>query len=294
MRRVVAAKLPLDALRTDQGFQGLLGILEWAYGGDTADNILQAVVGLLECKRGDSDMLTWINWLDMLVSRLANFGIVLDERFSETLALLNSNPNADQRAMVVASTSQSLVFSQVLVAIRQLFQSPSTSRPIYCMFGLEAQRRLNNKTPTGNKVSAQSGSRVTCWKCGKRGHVQRDCPEKRTSALTLMAQEASTDEEGSSRAMPTAENKSGGAGIRVGWSLHNTRSVFLPCFAVFGTLLVLRKVWLGLDFRLDSGKILEGNGFCYASITRNKWPSARGRLSRGATSPAPRCNAGQP
>ena len=45
--RVVAAKMPLDALRTDQGFQGLLGILEWAYGGDTADKILQAVVGLL-------------------------------------------------------------------------------------------------------------------------------------------------------------------------------------------------------------------------------------------------------
>ena len=87
--RVVAAKMPLDALRTDQGFQGLLGIVEWAYGGDTADNILQAVVGLLECKRGDSDMLTRINRLDMLVYGQANFGIVLNERFSGTLALLN-------------------------------------------------------------------------------------------------------------------------------------------------------------------------------------------------------------
>ena len=107
--RVVAAKMSLDALRSDQRFQGLLGILEWAYGGDTADNILQ--VGLLECKRGDSDMLTWINRLDMLVYRLANFGIVLDERFSGTLALLKSNLNADQQAMVVASTGRSLVFS---------------------------------------------------------------------------------------------------------------------------------------------------------------------------------------
>ena len=31
------------------------------------------------------------------------------------------------------------------------------------------------------------------------------------------------------------------------------RSVFLPCFAVFCTLLVPRKVWLGLAFRQDSG-----------------------------------------
>ena len=80
-------------------------MLEWAYGGDTTDNILQAVVELLESKRGDSDMFTWINRLDMQVYRLANLGIVLDERFSGTLALLNSNLNADQRAIDVASTS---------------------------------------------------------------------------------------------------------------------------------------------------------------------------------------------
>ena len=169
-------------------------------------------------------MLTWINRLDMLVYRLANFGIILDERFSGTMALLNSNLNADQQAMLVASTGWSLVFSQVLVAIRQLFPGGSTSRPIDCMFGAEAQRRGNNKTPTGNKASTQSGSRVTCWKCGKRGHVQRDCPEKTTSASTLMAQEASTEEEGSSRAVPTAENKSGGAGMREVFSVvgHDT------------------------------------------------------------------------
>ena len=77
--RVVAAKMPLAALHTHQGFQGLLGILEWSYGADSTDNILQAVVGMLQCKRGDSDMLTWINRLDMLVQRLAHFGIILDE-----------------------------------------------------------------------------------------------------------------------------------------------------------------------------------------------------------------------
>ena len=212
--RVVAAMMPLDALCTSQGFQGLLGILEWAYGGDTADNILQAVVGLLECKRGDSEMLAWINRLDVLVYGLANFGIVLDQRFSGTMALLNSNLNADQRAMVVASTGRSLVFSQVLIAIRQLFPGRSTSNSINCMFGAEAQRRGNNKTPTGNEAGTAGGSRVTCWKCAKRGHVQCDCPEKTMSASTLMAQDASSEEEGLSRTVPAAENKSGGAGMR--------------------------------------------------------------------------------
>ena len=126
--------------------------------------------------------------------------------------------------MVVASTGRSLVFSQVLVAIRQLFPGGSTWRPIDCMFGAEARRRGNNKTPTGNKAGKPSGSRVTCWKCGKRGHVQRDFSEATTSASTLMAQDASTEEEGSSRAVPAAENKSDGAGMREVFSMvgHDT------------------------------------------------------------------------
>ena len=98
--------------------------------------------------------------------------------------------------MVVASTGRSLVFSQLLVAIGQLFLGGYTSRPINCTFGAGAQRRGNNKTPTGKKAGTPGGSRVTCWKCGKRGHVQFDCPQKATSASTLMAQDASTEEEG--------------------------------------------------------------------------------------------------
>ena len=82
------------------------------------------------------------------------------------------------------------------------------------MFGAEAQRRGNNQTLTGNKAGTPGGSQVTCWKCGKRGHVQRDCPEKTTYASTLMAQDASTEDEGASRVVPAAENKSGGAGMR--------------------------------------------------------------------------------
>ena len=89
--------------------------------------------------------------------------------FWGTLALLNSNLNADQPAMVVASTGRSLVFSQVLVAIRQLFPGAPTGRPIDCMFGAEAQRQGNNKTPTGNKASTHGGSRVTCWSAGSVG-----------------------------------------------------------------------------------------------------------------------------
>ena len=53
---VVTAKLSLDQLRHDQGFPMLLEVLEWAYGGDSADNILQAVTDLLDCRKGDRDI----------------------------------------------------------------------------------------------------------------------------------------------------------------------------------------------------------------------------------------------
>ena len=45
--RVATAKISLDQLHSDQGVHLLLGVLEWAYGGDSADNVLQAVTKLL-------------------------------------------------------------------------------------------------------------------------------------------------------------------------------------------------------------------------------------------------------
>ena len=52
--------------------------------------------------------------------------------------------------------------------------------------------------------------------------------------------------------------------------LVRTCTTRVACFCLASpmicTLLVLRKVWYGLDFRQDAGKIQEGNGFCYASI----------------------------
>ena len=38
--RVATAKISLDQLRSDQGLHLLLGLLEWDYGGDSADNVL--------------------------------------------------------------------------------------------------------------------------------------------------------------------------------------------------------------------------------------------------------------
>ena len=73
----------------------LLEVLEWAYGGNSADNILQAVTALLECRKGDRDMLSWITQIDHLVYRLANLGVRLDERFTGTIVMLNSGLNTD-------------------------------------------------------------------------------------------------------------------------------------------------------------------------------------------------------
>ena len=115
--RVATEKISLDQLRSDQGLYLLLQVLEWAYGGASADDVLQAVTELLECRRGASDMLTRMNRLDILVYRLGNFGIGVHDRFTGALALLNSGLKKDQRAMVVASTGRTLNLSNVLVVI---------------------------------------------------------------------------------------------------------------------------------------------------------------------------------
>ena len=190
--RVVTAKLSLDQPRHDQGFPRLLEVLEWAYGGDSADNILQAVTDLLDCRKGDRDMLSWITQIDHLVYRLANLGVRLDERFTGTAAILNSGLNRDQRAMVVASTGRSLQLQSVLVAIWQLFPGTSTQR-VDVMYGAG---RASGKTQTEN-VNGTTSKRVTCWRCRQRGHVQRDCPEKATGSAsaspTFLAHSAAQD-----------------------------------------------------------------------------------------------------
>ena len=178
--RAVTAKLSLDQLRSDQGFPMLLEVLEWAYGGDSADNILQAVTDLLDCRNGDRDMLSWITQIDHLVYRLANLGVRLDERFTGTIAILNSGLNRDQRGMVVASTGRSLQLQSILVAIRQLFPGTSTQR-VDVMYGAG---RASGKTPTEN-VNGTTSKCVTCLRCGQCGHIQGDCPQKATGSDLL-------------------------------------------------------------------------------------------------------------
>ena len=175
--RVATAKISLDQLRSDQGLHLLLGVLEWAYGGDSADNVLQAVTELLECRRGASDMLTWMNRLDILVYRLANFGIGVDDRFTGALALLNSGLNKDQRAMVVATTGRTLNVSNVLVAMRQLFPGSAQQDRVDVLYGAGEDTRTKTSTE-------KAGARVTCWKCGQKGHVQRECPMKSQKSST--------------------------------------------------------------------------------------------------------------
>ena len=50
--RVATAKISLDQLRSDQGLHLLLGVLEWAYGCDSADNVLHAGAERVTCSPG--------------------------------------------------------------------------------------------------------------------------------------------------------------------------------------------------------------------------------------------------
>ena len=174
---MVTAKLLLDQLQQDQGFLMLLGLLVLVYGGDSADNMVQVVTELLDCKRGDRDMLSWITNLDHLVYRLGNLGVTLDEWLAGTLALLKSGLNRDQRAMVMASTGRSLQLPNILLVIGQLFPEGSPMQRADVLFGAG---RIPTKTPTKNGGAPKGGGskRVTCWHGGERGHVQRDCPKK--------------------------------------------------------------------------------------------------------------------
>ena len=59
--RVVTAKLSMEQMLSNGGFQALLAVLNRAYGGDSADSIMQAVSNLMDCGCGDQDTLTCMN-----------------------------------------------------------------------------------------------------------------------------------------------------------------------------------------------------------------------------------------
>ena len=171
--QVVTSKVMLDQLCGEQG-------LERFYGGDCADNIVQAVTELLGCRKGDLDMLAWSNRLDHLAYCFANFGIGLDDCFTGMLALLGSGLNKDQRAMVVASTGRFLGSQNIVLAMQQLFRSEASSIRADCMYGAG---KPGNKTPTdADATRHRDKSRVPCWRRGQRGHVQCDCPKKNSSS----------------------------------------------------------------------------------------------------------------
>ena len=70
--------------------------------------------------------------MHMRVYHLANLSIVLNERFSGMLALLKSNLNTDQQAMVVVSTGRLLVLFQVLLGGRNRYIFVPGSLKVWC------------------------------------------------------------------------------------------------------------------------------------------------------------------
>ena len=93
--------------------------------------------------------------LDILVYRLGNFGIGIDDRFTGALALLNSGLNKDLQVTVVASTGRTLNLSNVLVAMRQLFPSSAQLDRVDVLYGAGKDTRM--RTPT-----QKAGARLIC------------------------------------------------------------------------------------------------------------------------------------
>ena len=142
--------------------------------------------------------------------------------------------------MVVVSTGRSLGLQNVLLAMRQLFPSEASSMRTDCMYGAG---KSGNKTPTDADAARQRDkSRVTCWRCGQRGHVQRDCPKKNSSSSAsdgaLLAQTVEGEAPGVSTS-PVATHGRAGNVLSVVGHVPDWLATDYPAICLVGSQVVL-------------------------------------------------------
>ena len=120
-----------------------------------------------------------------VVGRIQLQGVVIDQRLSGSVLLENSDLSADQKAMVLATSNRDVSFSSVQVALRNLFAGSHSSGAI----SLVTDTRHGAGSPSGkgkdtNRKGGYNGGggrggrgdgRITCFRCGKAGHVAADC-----------------------------------------------------------------------------------------------------------------------
>jgi hypothetical protein len=144
-----------------------------------------------------SDLSQHINLFNQVISDLKRVDVKFEDK-DKALMLLNSLPTSPTYENLVTTLTwgkESLELEDVTGALLAFHQRKKASDDNSQGEGLivkgnqERGRSRNKSGPNGKNFLSKSRKRkdINCYKCGKKGHIKRDCPgiERRTRTTKM-------------------------------------------------------------------------------------------------------------
>lgn len=128
-----------------------------------------------------------LNAFNMLVAQLNSVGVKIDDQECCMLVLCSLPDSCDHLVMAVGSTTTTFKMEDVVASLlseemrRKPFEMAKEALVARCRpteKGKKKDKKVKSKS-LGRSNSLGKRSKAKCWNCGKSGHFQKDCKEKK-------------------------------------------------------------------------------------------------------------------
>lgn len=147
--------------------------LEAVYQAKSNARKLQLKRELAQLKMGTAEPLTkFVARAIDIQDQLRAAGHEISDQEVAWAVLAGLPPQYDMMATVLTATEKDLRLDDILPKLLQVELQRQK-------FELPDEKALMAKNPGGRRSGQRAGYSVTCYQCGKTGHMRRDCPERR-------------------------------------------------------------------------------------------------------------------
>jgi hypothetical protein len=131
-------------------------------------------------------MINYVNRAKQLMTNLLGVGQTVDSK-EMALRMLAGLPKQYDVLVTVLEASADLTFDTVVTRLidmeSKLVELDQKSVEAYAARTARKEEFKKRVNANGESVTSSRGDNRTCWACGKRGHIKKDCPTKNVHGL---------------------------------------------------------------------------------------------------------------